>query len=92
MKGVKVELFYQRYDESARRYRWEKKGGVLESNADMSNFPDADERRPQYKAVLCYGKDTLDTGEEFIAIKNYDNRRPYDQVLFFLDRAIYRPD
>jgi hypothetical protein len=92
LKGVKVELFYNRYDESARRYRWEKKGGVLESNAEgFVNFPDADERRPQYKVVLCTAKDTLDTGDQFYRYKNYDNRRPYDQTLFFLDRAIYRP-
>ncbi len=92
LKGVKVELYYHRYDESDRRYRWDKKGGVLESNAEgIVNFPDADERRPQYKAVLCTAKDTLDTGDQFYRYKNHDNRRPYDQTLFFLDRAIYRP-
>ncbi|MBK8566311.1 MAG: hypothetical protein IPN76_23985 [Saprospiraceae bacterium] len=92
MKGVKVELYYQRYDESARRYKWERKAGVLESNVDgIINLPDNDDRRPQYKALLCTAKDTLDTGDQFYRYRYNNNRRPYDQTLFFLDRAIYRP-
>jgi uncharacterized protein YfaS (alpha-2-macroglobulin family) len=92
LKGVKVELYQHKYQELLRRYKWDKIGNILESNAEgFVNLPPADERRPQYKAVLCTAKDTLDTGDQFYRYNYRDTRRSYDQTMFFLDRAIYRP-
>ncbi|MBI1224053.1 MAG: hypothetical protein GC192_02340 [Bacteroidetes bacterium] len=91
LKGVKVDVFVNKYNALTRRYDWKKKG-TQETNADGFVNIDVTERDERnLKLVLCTGKDTLDTDANFY-VSNYRNDpKPYEGTQFFLDRAIYRP-
>ncbi|MBK9012787.1 MAG: hypothetical protein IPM82_01130 [Saprospiraceae bacterium] len=91
LKGVKVEVMVQNYNQLGRKYEWKRKH-LLETNADgFITVPTGGLDDRNFKFLICQGKDTLDTGDNFYK-SNYRNQpRPYQKTQFFLDRAIYRP-
>lgn len=91
LKGVKVEVFVNKYNPLTRRYDWKRKE-VLETDAQgFVNISATGNDERNLKLVLCHGKDTLDTGDGFYSSNYRSNPRPYESTQFFLDRAIYRP-
>ncbi len=91
MKGVKVEVFVNKYNPVTRRYDWKRKG-IEETNAEgFANIALSGNEERNFKIVLCHGKDTLDSGDNFYQSNHRNQPRPYQQTQFFLDRAIYRP-
>ncbi len=91
IKGVKVEVFVNKYNPLTRRYDWKRKGLEETNGEGFVGISLSGNEERNFKLVLCHGKDTLDTGDNFYQ-NNYRNQaRSYQQTQFFLDRAIYRP-
>jgi Bacterial Alpha-2-macroglobulin MG10 domain/Alpha-2-macroglobulin family/MG2 domain len=91
LKGVIAELWVQNYNAIFRKNEWKKKA-TLKSDEDGFINPGLTGRENRnFRMSLCFGKDTLSTGDNFYSYTYRDNRRSYEQTHFFLDRAIYRP-
>jgi hypothetical protein len=92
LAGVKAKFFIRNYNSLDRIYDWIP---AEESFTDVNGFvtPDFEPGRSfQYRVVFENKKDKLDTGNSYYF--SQQGREPlqnYQQTVFFLDRAIYRP-
>ena len=91
LSGVKAQAFYQRYDYDNRRNKRIKRATyVTDKNGYFKVSSGGDGQNVLID--FSYGKDYLNTGENFYQYRQYtDNRRTHTRTIFFTDRAIYRP-
>lgn len=89
MKGVVAEIFTQEYSEAQNRYIKKKVGNALSDNNGFM-YPKMKEGQ-SYSLRFAKGKDTLFSDESYYQYRDRSVENEYNQTVFFLDRAIYRP-
>lgn len=89
MKGVIAEIFTQEYSEAQNRYIKKKVGNALSDNNGFM-YPKVKEGQ-SYSLRFSKGKDTLFSDESYYQYRDRSQENEYNQTIFFMDRAIYRP-
>ena len=91
LSGVKAQAFYQKYDYGTRRNKRVKKATYTTDKDGYFKISSGGDGQ-NVLVDFSYGKDYLNTGENFHQYRQYRNkRRTYTRTVFFTDRAIYRP-
>ncbi len=89
MKGVVAEIFTQEYSEAQNRYIKKKIGNAI-ANEKGFMYPKVKEGQ-SYSLRFAKGKDTLFSDESYYSYRYRSEEQEFNQTIFFLDRAIYRP-
>jgi hypothetical protein len=89
MKGVVAEIFTQEYSHAQNRYIKKKVGNALSDNNGFM-YPKVNEGQ-SFELRFSKGKDTLFSAESYYQYRDRSVENEYNQTIFFLDRAIYRP-
>lgn len=91
LQGVDVQLTPQDY--SSRRERSQRQIEHVKTNAEGIARFSLDDNSSFYSVVLVNGKDSLSLGNNYNSGRRHDFNRTqiWEETVFFLDRAIYRP-
>jgi len=89
IENAEVELSYKEWD---RRYKERKKITFLNVKTNSNGYISykASDRSRNFSVVVTKGDDVLNIGENIYADRFYPPRK-HNHIMFFTDRAIYRP-
>ena len=89
IENANVALSYMEWD---RRYRERRKVQFLSAKTNSKGYIKykSNDRHGAYDVIVSKGKDVLNL-EENVYSQRYYHERSFNKILFFTDRAIYRP-
>ena len=91
LKGVNVQLWYEKYDYTSRKYNFEKSEKYVSDGNGHLKIPASEEYR-NFHMEFTYKKDKLYSDYPTYQYRQYKNEKQTQiKTFFFTDRAIYRP-
>ncbi|MDH5603767.1 MAG: MG2 domain-containing protein, partial [Cyclobacteriaceae bacterium] len=90
LKGVKAELFYEKYNYVTRQLVWKKFSEYITNKEGLFRVNPTGDGGDLY-VNLTIGDDRLSTGDSHYLYKSHRDDSRHIRTLFFADRAIYRP-